>query len=129
MRLAQNTPVRAWYVKPCINQYRADWLKNCAMRDYIKSIRTNWIWCTRYILPRQQLQRQNTRIELTTKAKRADFLKLKKFLWEKKTEKENDLDMWSGYHLTNLCNTKSRNAWSWNVLQAHYRRVSFRFLS
>ena len=83
MRLAQNTPVRAWYVKPCINQYRADWLKNCAMRDYKKSIRTNWIWCTRYILPRQQLQRQNTRIELTTKAKRADFLKLKKFLWEK----------------------------------------------
>ena len=33
-------------------------------------------------------QRQNTRIELTTKAKRADFLKLKKFLWEKFSEKK-----------------------------------------
>ena len=39
-------------------------------------------------------------------------------------EKENDLDMWSGYHLTNLCNTKSRIARSRNVLQAHHRRVS-----
>lgn len=57
------------------------------MRDYIKSIRTNWIWCTRYILPRQQLQRQNTRIELTTKAKKvgSGFFEIKEVSLREKT--------------------------------------------
>ena len=40
---------------------------------------------SRFILPRQQLQRQNTRIQQKLKRSGADFLKLKKFLLREKT--------------------------------------------
>lgn len=91
MRLAQNTAVRAWYVKPCINQYRADWLKLCDERLHkIHSNKLNLVHSLHTPQTTTSETEHENQHELTTKAKkgsRADFLDLRSFFQRKNCKK------------------------------------------